>query len=83
MQSKKTTTLRTSILDSFSSSNNNTNTYEISPTNLRFKNSGVNIDNLTEYQIAELRKAFNVMDSDGNGEISNQELKNLMKYLGS
>ena len=37
---------------------------------------------LTAEQAAELKKAFQVMDSNGDGVVTKDELKNLLKGLG-
>ena len=37
---------------------------------------------LSADQIAELRKAFDVMDANKDGEVTKEELKNLLKGLG-
>ena len=37
---------------------------------------------LTAEQAAELKKAFSVMDSNGDGVVTKEELKNLLKGLG-
>ena len=37
---------------------------------------------LTSDQAAELKKAFAVMDSNGDGVVTRDELKNLLKGLG-
>ena len=37
---------------------------------------------LTADQAAELKKAFTVMDSNGDGVVTKDELKNLLKGLG-
>ena len=37
---------------------------------------------LTADQIAELRKAFDVMDANKDGVVTKEELKNLLKGLG-
>ena len=37
---------------------------------------------LSEEQIAELRKAFNVMDANGDGQVTKDELKTLLSGLG-
>ena len=37
---------------------------------------------LTADQAAELKKAFQVMDSNGDGVVTKDELKNLLKGLG-
>ena len=37
---------------------------------------------LTADQAAELKKAFQVMDSNGDGVVTKEELKNLLKGLG-
>ena len=37
---------------------------------------------LSEDQIAELRKAFDVMDANKDGVVTKEELKNLLKSLG-
>ena len=37
---------------------------------------------LSEEQVAELRKAFNVMDENGDGHVTRDELKKLLSGLG-
>ena len=37
---------------------------------------------LSEDQVAELRKAFDVMDANKDGEVTKDELKTLLKGLG-
>ena len=37
---------------------------------------------LSEEQIAELKKAFNVMDANGDGQVTKEELKTLLSGLG-
>ena len=37
---------------------------------------------LSDDQIAELRKAFDVMDENKDGQVTKDELKNLLKGLG-
>ena len=37
---------------------------------------------LSEDQVAELRKAFNVMDENGDGQVTKDELKKLLSGLG-
>ena len=37
---------------------------------------------LTADQVAELRKAFDVMDANKDGVVTKEELKNLLKGLG-
>ena len=39
-------------------------------------------DGLTDEQIEELREAFNLFDTDGNGTIDSKELKEAMQSLG-
>ena len=37
---------------------------------------------LSEEQVQELKKAFNVMDSNGDGQVTKDELKQLLSGLG-
>ena len=37
---------------------------------------------LSEDQVAELKKAFQVMDANGDGVVTKEELTNLLKGLG-
>jgi calmodulin len=55
----------------------------ISDTASKQKNSeGINMENLTDEQVAEFKEAFSLFDRDGDGKITSKELGTVMRSLG-
>ena len=59
-----------------------TNIFNSYNSNSSLKKEEVNIDDLTEMEIAEYKEAFQIFDRHGEGAISSKELGTIMRSLG-